>query len=242
LPEPVSTGTRAAGPAAARRTLLPHLSARNAGRLGLASIAAILVGEIATAIVYAGPAGEAYSPLNHFISELGQTSQSRLAPVFNAGIVIGGLGMGAFLLALAGHLTGRFRGGLMAAGSIAGISGVLVGFLPMDTHAVHRFVSAVFFCTGWIVVAIFSVWLARHRSGFPRLLLVPGTISVAIFWAFLTVYSTYHPLDQDAPILERPAVWTVPLLEWAALLSLLLWFGCLSLLMLRRGSWPGTEV
>jgi hypothetical membrane protein len=238
LPEPAPPGVRAAGP---RKTRLPNLSAVSAGRLGLLSVAAILLGQIATAVAYAGPAGEAYSPLNHFISELGQTSQSRLAVVFNAGIVIGGLGMGVFLLVLARHLSGRFRPVLMAAGAVAGVSGVLVGFLPMDTHAVHRFVSGVFFMSAWIVVGIFSVWLAQHAGTFPRRLLAPGAASVAIFWAFLAVYSTYHPTDHNAPILVRPTVWTVPLLEWAALLSLLFWFACLSLVLLRRGGWPASE-
>ena len=155
--------------------------------------------------------------------------------MFNAGIVIGGIGLGLFLLILARHLTGRYRPAVMLAGIVAGTFGTLVGVFPMDTHAVHRLISGVFFCTGWIVVAVFSVWLARHpQSGFPRRLLVPGAISVAIFFAFLAVYSTYRPVDPDAPILERSAIWTVPLLEWASLLSLLAWFVCVSLVLVRR--------
>ena len=162
--------------------------------------------------------------------------------MFNAGIVIGGVGLGLFLLILSRRLTGRYRPALLLAGIVAGTSGTLVGIFPMDTHAVHRLVSGVFFCTGWIVVAVFSVWLARHpQSGFPRRLLVPGAISVAIFFVFLAVYSTYRPIDPDAPILERSAIWTVPLLEWASLLSLLAWFVCVSLVLVRRPTWPSTS-
>ena len=195
----------------------------------------ILLGALVTAIPYVGYAGEGYSPLNHFISELGETGRSQLAPVFNAGIVIGAIGLGLFLLILSRRLTGRYRPALMLAGIVAGTSGTLVGIFPMDTHAVHRLVSGVFFCTGWIVVAVFSVWLARRRpSGYPRWLLAPGAISVAIFFVFLAVYSTYRPIDPDAHIIGRGAIWTVPLLEWASLLSLLAWFVCVSLVLVRQ--------
>jgi hypothetical membrane protein len=241
LPDPVLTGSRTGLPAAARRPLLPDLSATNAGLLGLFSVAAILLGSLAAAIAYVGPAGETYSPFNHFISELGHTSQSRLSIVFDAGVVIGGLGLGFFLPTLALHLTGRYRPALTIAGIVAGTSGSLVGIFSMDTHAVHRLVSAVFFCTGWVVAAIFSVWLARHRGVLPRRLLVPGAVSIAVFWIFLAVYSTYRPLDPNAPILVRPVVWTVPLLEWAALLSLLVWFGCVSLALLADRQWPAPK-
>ena len=198
-------------------------------------MAAILLGALVTAISYVGYAGEGYSPLNHFISELGENAQSRLAPVFNAGIVIGGVALGLFLLILARHLTGRYAPALELAGVVAGASGALVGVFPMDAHAVHRLVSGLFFCTGWIAVAILSAWLLRHpRSKFPRWLLLPGAISIAADFVFLAVYSTYRPIDPDANILGREAIWTVPLLEWASLLSLLAWFVCVSLVLLRQ--------
>lgn len=234
-PETRGGGADKAARAAGGRSDPFDVSPRTAGVLGLGASAVILLGALVTAIPYVGYAGEGYSPLNHFISELGETGRSQLAPVFNAGIVLGGIGLGLFLLLLSRRLTGRYRPALMLAGSVAGTSGTLVGIFPMDTHAVHRLVSGVFFCTGWIVVAVFSVWLARHRrSGFPRWLLVPGAISVAIFFAFLAVYSTYRPIDPDAHIVERSAIWIVPLLEWASLLSLLAWFVCVSLVLVRQ--------
>jgi hypothetical membrane protein len=241
-PEAKDGGPDTAARAAAGRSDPFDVSPRAAGALGLGATAVILLGALVTAIPYVGYAGEGYSPLNHFISELGETGRSQLAPVFNAGIVIGAIGLGLFLLILSRRLTGRYRPALMLAGIVAGTSGALVGIFPMDTHAVHRLVSSVFFCTGWIVVAVFSVWLARRRpSGYPRWLLAPGAISVAIFFVFLAVYSTYRPIDPDAPIVVRSAIWTVPLLEWASLLSLLLWFVCVSLVLVRRPTWPSTE-
>ena len=48
------------------------------------SVIVIVVGSILTSFAYTGEAGEAYSMLNHYISELGELSQSEWAPVFNS--------------------------------------------------------------------------------------------------------------------------------------------------------------
>ena len=231
LPDPA----RAGSPVTSERSDSSIASARPLGVLGLGAVAVILLGAIATAIPYAGYAGEGYSPVNHFISELGERPQSQLAVVFNAGVVIGGIGLGLFLAIVSRHLTGRYRPALLLAGIVAGTSGTLVGLFPMDTHAAHRLASDVFFLSGWIVAAVFSLWLATgRRPGLPRLLLAPGILCVAVSLIFIGVYSTYHPIDPNANIVARSAMWTVPLLEWASLLSLLLWFVCLSAVLVRQ--------
>jgi hypothetical membrane protein len=238
----MSTDAQTAGPAGLQPATVPDLPPRWVGWLGLCATSAILLGALITAIAYVGYAGESYSPFNHFISELGETSQSRLAPVFNAGVVIGGIGLGLFLLILARHLTSGYRLALGLTAIVAGASGSLVGAFPMDTHAVHRVVSGVFFCTGWIVAAVFSAWLLRHpQPGFPRWLVWPGALSIATSFAFVIVYSTYRPIDPDAQILGRAALWTVPMLEWASLLTLLLWFLCVSHVLARRADGPTPE-
>lgn len=218
------------------RVLSVPVTSRRLALLGLASVATILVGMVVTAIPYRGYAGEAYSPLNHFVSELGEIAASRLAWAFNLSIVLGGIGLGAFLLLLADRLSGRFRTALVAAAVAAGISGTLVGVFPMDYLSTHRVVSDVFFLTGWLVAGIFSLWLlASPRPGFSRWLLVPGAEVVVVFLAFIGVYSTYHPADPNARILNRPeGIWSVTALEWASLLSLLLWFVCVSVALLRQ--------
>jgi hypothetical membrane protein len=222
--------------------LRPHpidTGPRVAGGLALGSTAVILAGALATGLGYSGPAGEAYSPLNHFISELGQVSQSRLAPVYDAGIVMGALGLGLFLAILSRHLTNRFRSAMLAAAAIAGASGMLTGLLPMDIQPAHQTASAVFFLTGWTVAATFSVWLlGRPRPGFSRWLLLPGLGCIPFFVAFVAVYAAYRPADPYAPILLRSAIWAVPLLEWAALLSLLAWVLAVALVLVRLQSWP----
>jgi hypothetical membrane protein len=217
------------------RTVCLRVTSRGAGLLGLASVATILAGMAFTAMAYRGYAGESYSPLNHFISELGEVAASRFAWLFNLGLVVGGLGLGAFLLLLAVRMAGGYRTAFMAAGVVAGVSGTLVGVFPMDYHAPHRLVSMVFFLSGWLVAVIFSVWLARTRtSGLPRWLAALGPLVGAVFLAFIAVFATYHPADAYARLVDRPDVWAVPALEWAALLSLLAWFVCVSLVLLRE--------
>lgn len=223
-------------PSTSIRVISIRVTSRRLALLGLASVGIILLGMAVAAIPYRGYAGEGYSPLNHFISELGEIAASRLAWAFNLGIVLGGVGLGAFLLLLTDRLTGNFRRALLVAGVVAGTSGTLVGIFPMDYQATHRLVSEIFFLSGWIAAGIFSAWLlAALRSGFPRWLLLPGVVVVVISLAFIGVYSTYVGTDPAGRILDRPQTfWTIPFLEWASLLSLLGWFACVSLVLLRE--------
>jgi hypothetical membrane protein len=211
------------------------LGRRGLGALGLASIAIILIGALAAAIPYRGYAGESYSPLNHFISELGEIAASRLAWSYNLGIVVGGLGLGIFLLLVSRAMSGRPRVAFVIFSLAAAISGPLCGVFPMDYHSTHRLVSAAFFLTGWLVAGTFTLWLLRAReSAFPRWLIVPGLLVVTVFVSFIAVYSTYQPEDPNAHILVRSDVWTVPLLEWASLLSLLGWLALLAVSLIRQ--------
>jgi hypothetical membrane protein len=213
---------------------IERLDDRAVGLVGLASIAVIVLGALAAALAYSGHTGEPYSPLNHFVSELGEVPTSRLAWVFNAAIVVNAIGLTVCLVLLSRRLSGPFRPAIVVAGLVAGSAGALVGVFPMNVHAVHRPIAFAYFLTCWIVVAIFSAWLLGPRPGFPRLLLVPGAIQIAASLAFVVTYAGYRPADPDAPILTRPAVWSVTWLEWAALLTMLAWFACVSLVLIRR--------
>lgn len=218
------------------RTISVAVTSRRLALLGLISVGVILAGMAISAVPYRGYEGEAYSPFNHFISELGEIAASRLAWVFNLAVVLGGIGLGTFLLLLTDRLTGRFRTALIVAGVVAGASGTLVGVFPMDYVGTHRLVSVVFFLTGWIVAGLFSAWLlATPRAGFPSWLLIPGTATVAISWAFIAVYTTYVGTDPAGRILNRPdPFWSIAYLEWASLLSLLSWFAFVSIVLLRE--------
>ena len=70
----------------------------------------IVLGALLSAVAYRGAVGEPYSPFNHFISELGQVGVSRLAAVFNAGLIVGGLLLIPFMLGLGAWLLGSAAG------------------------------------------------------------------------------------------------------------------------------------
>lgn len=211
-------------------------SRRDLGFLGLGSVAAILVGALVAAIEYRGYAGEPYSPLNHFVSELGEIAASRFAWAFNLGVVAGGAGLGGFLLMVSRLMSGRFRAAFAVVSALAGVAGILCGVFPMDYLATHRLVSAAFFLTGWLVAATFTAWLVTHRPvQFPSWLALPGAVVIVVFLAFIAIYASYRPVDPNAHILVRPEVWDVPALEWASLISLLAWLACVSISLIRGG-------
>jgi hypothetical membrane protein len=89
------------------RSVTVRVTSRRLGALGLVSVAVILAGMLVAALPYRGYAGEGYSPLTHFISELGEIKASCLAWAFNLGLVVGGAGLAVFLLLLADRVTVR---------------------------------------------------------------------------------------------------------------------------------------
>ena len=96
--------------ASARRRGIDRLAAC----AGIVGAGAIGIGSVVTAIVYRGADGEPYSPLNHFVSELGELAQSELAGVFNAGLMVGGICFAVFMSGLAASRPGSLR--LLAGG------------------------------------------------------------------------------------------------------------------------------
>ena len=58
---------------------------------GFLGKAILMLGSLITTVPYRGKEGEPYSILNHFISAIGEVGVSRLAPVFNASLIVGGL-------------------------------------------------------------------------------------------------------------------------------------------------------
>jgi hypothetical membrane protein len=213
------------------------LTNRGLGTLGLVSVGIILAGMIVTALPYNGFDGETYSPLNHFVSELGEIGASHLAWVFNLGIILGGVGLGTFLVLVSRRLDGRFRNVMLVVALVAGAGGVSVGIYPMDYPTVHLIASLTFFLSGWIAAAVFGLWqIRRPRPGYTRLLILPAALNVAVSWVFIVVYAGWRPGGGDGRIVDRAAFWSVAALEWASLLTLLLWLACLAIVVRRLPS------
>lgn len=194
-----------------------------AGWVGATAIAGV---SLAAAAVYTGRQGEAYSPLTHFISELGEPGVSTLAPLFNVGLMVGGACLAVFMIGLAAHVPGFYRYGIAFFGAVAGVAGALVGVFPMDHRDLHGLVALTFFQTAWIATGLFTLYvLVRGPARFPRWLAIPGTATVLAFVAFLLDYRIETATGGAA--LDTPAVrtdpWAMPTLEWATLVTIVVW-------------------
>lgn len=65
---------------------------------GYVGTTVLVIATLVTALTYTGADGQRYSLLNHFVSELGHTQDSKLAAVFNAALVFGALMLGLHLV------------------------------------------------------------------------------------------------------------------------------------------------
>lgn len=197
---------------------------RLAPRAGLLGSTAIAGTTVIAGIAYRGIDGEPYSPLNHYVSELGEVGVSSLAAVFNSGLIVGGLCFAVFMVGLGGARGGI--GGVTdgAIGAIAGLAGTGVGIFPMNDHDRHVLATFLFFNLGWLAIALASVdILARPDPGFPARLAVLGLAVVAAFIGFIGVVWASSNSAMTSAGVRRPAVDAVTVFEWAAIAGILIW-------------------
>jgi hypothetical membrane protein len=192
--------------------------------VGIGGALVFLAASAITAAVYSGSEGEAYSPLNHWVSELGELGVSQLAPAFNAGVIISGTCLVIFMYGLATSRTAWLRIVYGAAGAIAGVAGALVGIFPMNNLAPHGLAALTFFDAGWIAVGLASIdFVRRPDARFPRWLAVIGALTVVVFLTFVASLASQLGNAGLAAPAARPAVWIVPSLEWLVLIGILAW-------------------
>ena len=208
---------------------------RLAAWTGVIGAALIGVGSIVTAVAYVGTQGQGYSPLNHWVSELGQTGVSELAELFNVCLIVGGVLFAFFMVGLASVRTGWLRLLYGVIGVVAGIAGSFVGIYPMNTLDLHGIAALTFFNFGWIAVGLASIDFLRNRDPrFPWWLAIIGALTVVTFLGFLTVLTPLLSGDGLAAPEVRPALWIVPILEWGVLIGILAWVFLTGLTWLRH--------
>lgn len=200
----------------------------SAAAAGMLAFALIAVGCVVAAVGYTGTSGEPYSPLNHWISELGQVGVSARASVFNGCLVLGGLAFVGFVAGLWRTSPSRLRWVFGPVGALAGIGGTLVGVFPMNHPAQHVAAASTFFNLGWIFVLVASVSFVRaYDPRHPAWLAAVGGVSVVAFIAFLASLQvdafSRQRMASSGPITGRPGVWIAPILEWATLISIMVW-------------------
>lgn len=198
-------------------------------RAGLAGVSAIMVGILVSAIAYSGRKGEPCNPLNHFVSELGEIGVSDAALAFNSSLVVAGLCFTVFLVGVAVYLRSWFSFVFGGAGLVTGVSGLMVGLLPMNNLEPHIIAAMTFFNSGMVTMGLFSAHalLSRQRR-FPRSFSVAGILVTAVFALFLYLPSPSEPTgdlaEATSGLLEnRPGVWLVAMLEWLVVLSVVVW-------------------
>jgi len=181
-----------------------------------------------SAIVYEGTAGERYSLVNHWVSELGEVGVSQLAWVFNLGLIIGGPLLALFMVGLGRIVGGGWGGAIAVSGAVAGIGAALVGVFPMGDVRLHGIAALTFFFAAPVAIGLFTLWLVRVRpDDVPRSLAWPGILTVAAFVTFLTLLFTGDTRSFGAPA-ERLAIWPVAIFEWLTLIGVLAWFMAVS--------------
>ena len=189
---------------------------------GLIGSSVIAIGSVVTGLAYTGSKGQSYSPLNHFVSELGQLSVSRLAVVFNTSLIVGGVCFVVFILGLAAAGQGWLRYLYGLVGVIAGIGGAFVGVFPMDYLVPHSRAALTFFMLGLVTVLLASIdFVRRPDPRFPRWLSVVGAVTVGAFAIFLVIL--FGGENDLAHPDERVAIWPLTIFEWLLIVGILLW-------------------
>lgn len=189
-----------------------------------------VIGALVCALAYKGKQGAPYSPLNHFISELGEVGVSRLAWVFNLGLVLSGLCLIPSCIILGLLIPGILSKVGMIAGVITALSLSLVGVFPMNNLKPHGFSAMTFFRFGLLMVLAFSLAIAFQPGStfvLPRIFSLAGLPAIIAFSGFLLLMrnansNTHDPLQPGSE--ERPKVWLMPIVEWSIFLTIVLWF------------------
>lgn len=203
---------------------------RLAALIGWFGVALFLGTAVVTAIGYTGSAGEPYSPLNHYVSELGERKNSELSVVFNGGITIGGICLAIVLVEVGRRIGGRRGLPIVLLGILAGVSGTFVGLIPMDEKTPHLIVSGSFFLALAASVGLSTLWMGD--PAFPKRAAATwlGLLTVIASVVFFVLIRVEGPgpggiADVNGP---RPAIAVDSIIEWTALLGVLGWVGLAS--------------
>jgi hypothetical membrane protein len=201
---------------------------------GFIGSAFFVIASVVAGVFYIGTQSEPFSPLNHWVSELGEVGVSRLALVFNVGLFVGGLALAVFFFALGRMRRSRLANVYVVIGIIAGISGALVGVFPMNNRSIHIVFALGFFVLGWVAVGLasYDIW-RRPEPRFSRWLPALGALTVAVFLLFLSVYIPYLYTGTGD---DRPAVSVATVLEWLVLIGIMGWVLVASFTWWRSGT------
>ncbi len=202
---------------------------------GIAGSLVALLGALAAGLAYRGRSGERYSLLNHFISELGEIGVSRLAWVFNLGLIAAGLLILPFCLGLGLRIGGTWAWLGLVTGIAAALSLAGVGIYPMSNLAPHIRAAQSFFRLGLVMILFFSLAILFQPAGGARVPVrtawagLPAVLAYANFLLYsgLAFRSTGESISTKLE--TRPRVWLLAIFEWLIFLTTIPWFLAISL-------------
>ena len=183
-------------------------------------------------LAYRGPEGERFSLFRYFISELGEVGVSPWARLFNLGLILGGLLLLPYIVAL-GFVFKSVLGWMgMAAGVVAALGVMAVGLFPMNNLDSHRIAAMTYFRAGLVMVSLFGLAILfqpADRITIPQaanLLSLPTFIAYASFLILMTPgkkpEQAENSLDPEQ-MPERPKFWLLPTVEWAVFFTTIFW-------------------
>lgn len=199
--------------------------------LSLAGALSAVLGSLIAGLAYRGRLGERYSPLNHFISELGEEGVSRRAWAFNWGLILCGLCLLPGCISLGLLLPGLWAKLGLAAGVVTAVSIALVGVFPMNKLTPHIRAAVTYFRFGLVMVLFFTIAIATQPENpplVPRLISLVGLPAICSY-AYFLLYSRVsyaapeNPLDTKLQK-ARPRVWRMAAAEWAIFITTVPWF------------------
>ena len=197
--------------------------------LAIAGSAVAILTSLVTAFAYPVLSHDTYSPLNHFISELGRYGVSTTAILFNIGLMITGVLFLGFMVGLG--LTIATPTGWVAtvAGCITALGCSAVGVFPMNHLPTHLAAANTFFYGGLVTMALFSFAVAFDRKRpLSRGTAFIGLIAAVVFAAFL-FYPAFAGsqstagVNQDPLMVHRPELWGLAVLEWLVFVAVIGW-------------------
>ena len=193
--------------------------------LSIASLSIFISG-----LAFRGRFEEVYSPFNHFISELGYVGLSRLAWVFNSGMILTGLCLLPASLSLGLWLPGTLAKISMVLGVVYTLSVTFVGVFPMNRIKPHTIAAMTFFWSGLVYIFVVSLAIGLQPAGevvLSRAYALAGLPAVIAYGFFLYLISMVER-SADAALssddIIRPRVWGLAVAEWMTFVTIVIWF------------------
>ncbi len=206
---------------------------------GFIAVGFIAVGVLVTPFGFSGSAGESYSPLNHWISDLLKAAYSRWVWLIRICFMVGGIAFGVHMIGVATKIPDSGTAWAFAIiGALSGIFGMLVGVFPEGK--VHGGVALGFFALGTVDLALFGVHVLNTATSFypkwfaiPSFLMVASFVTLGIGSIVEFVRSGFRDVDFPPPD-QRAAVLLIPTTEWLSLILLLLWVAIVSFFLVGK--------